>query len=1845
MQQQGYKRATRYSHAEETVIDPAFPPPSLIKTAQQQQQKKMAENNDGKEMEKRKKKEKKWSLGGLFRRRKNKETTTETDSSSLSDNEHAAVKKGFLERRRSARKKRNRGSKDVTGSFEHVIIKRQNNEEAVNSGSSHLLGVPREVSSDRGAGSRSSHESLNKKHHHHHHHETSFVRGSSVSLEGTSRRGGRQQVKARVEATRDRLGVDSSSDEEHSSRHSTSSVQRYRSSDDNLGGNGVKDGSLSRKSRAARTERYIKRLSRDEEAFKEFNLDASAPRVSRSDEKLTTVVNSTSSNNDSNNKNELKVPTGNRWTAKVVYQESSDYDTKYTAKTKSATPSPIQSPKIRPKNALHFTSSAPAAIQNYSTTFPPSHTQQQRGEAFVSVSTQDFSANSNRSASHSSNKLPHKQQQVISHGAFVSPPRLPRNGSNSETSRNMAAETTVPTTTSTTRLYYNNNNNISHSDNAIFNQKKSASFDSNINHSHMFNNSHSSSKSIMHPDPTDSNVLVVQFPIGRPTVGGGSRKEVMKDTVGVVPQSTRLVKQQNPPPPPPPRDPQRKVFHVNGGGGGGSHSEAPTTTRPMSYAFENRTKPRLNGKAATDYNSNNVHMMNYNSGGGSRQHHNNLQDHFGQTHHHGVTAGIKQHQRSNSDQQLLQSSSSSFNHHYVTENSPPVQRRTAAVQRSPSVDVALAANRIPRHYQYYTDQQPRSRKPIQPVTSSAIQNQRVNTVNDQPYLSDSQMVVKPPYQQVTRVRPVQHATEFWRQKEQESGMKVHLSDGSPKLIQKHLLHTATVNNQERSQSASPRHDVVGPVGYGRPRLPPLVMPTRGAADSTSSLSGQSDLSASPRVAAAGHHFKLAHNEIGIPVYDGDPAVDGGQNKDRPLSMVLEKSESGEQHDSMSSSAKKDKTPPAPPQRRYSKTLSGNTSESDQKYSSNSNLEEALSELEAIYKSLRLGEEALQEKRGELSADPAGNRYDPSNWSAWVQSRGFESDSSFNYSRSSSVDSSSVDSPLRRRVTAGCRKATVPDRVTDDMAYRRLNKKDRAPSLEQNVISQAGSFLLVSPTLSPPPLVESPPPPPVQPPTQEPDITLDDVVYRNIKHTNNTLKITDPQPPFGIPLGPISPAPNSDYLHVIPKERYRSTFKPRKTPDVITDDLAFRNLRKDDTKTVPMFAPEDGTPLDSTALRRKRAVRSLSANLLSIIQKDAYSKYFNNSNNNNNKTMSNYNLRNGSGGGGGNGLEKSQSFSDLPDALAIAHRILDEKENLMMTGSNLLRVKNRSKRNSVGNDYPDATPRASRCSDVSSLGVSTSTETLTDSRVNLRSHDEPSVQQSSAAYGRLSATPERRTGAGDQSDKLSSKFDSHDHRSNRYSVTPEKITTKQNDSSRSYGVVRSQGSRDSTSLTQSDSELLDFLAKEAKATSEQIGRELKELSSNGKPEKKKLEITLSSSNNGNSTNKQVPQNSVNSNTSSPSKNSLTIGKVVHHKPVRLNTFSITDDNVLENKTIISSKPIEDLEESNSKSMTDLLKELTRCLDSDFGGGGGGGTTTDDNTNKSTSPSICSRLSILEDDEDSKRTCDPNSNDKESSPNISKRTASIEKKNSQDAEKRCYDDDADVDSNSKYENKIRKTASGLSKLSQTTADDQQDDDDDEEQGEKQVVKTSSIKLTLNLGSSLLSDIKQQPNVRGSDKSYKGKFVKEEQTNSRMCSDDNIVKNEDNKSGISSNKNGEQMRDKNNTGDENISSSVVLKDGDDEGKKNNIKCDDGSDNDNDSLKKQNDDEKKKVEDNSCSCSSSSTTTHLVHPSSSSKSKQGDGNQRGGDQCSTTTTTNEGKTCVQHFVRSCSRCFHKKS
>lgn len=123
--------------------------------------------------------------------------------------------------------------------------------------------------------------------------------------------------------------------------------------------------------------------------------------------------------------------------------------------------------------------------------------------------------------------------------------------------------------------------------------------------------------------------------------------------------------------------------------------------------------------------------------------------------------------------------------------------------------------------------------------------------------------------------------------------------------------------------------------------------------------------------------------------------------------------------------------------------------------------------------------------------------------------------------------------------------------------------------------------------------------------KEPDIVLDDVFSRNLKHANQMLKASEPLP-FGIPnqkLQPIPPKPSQDYLSVEPIQTRKSQLVvAQNNPDLIADDLAVRNLRKDN----PSYGRRRNMiEIDNNHfMKRNHTLSSLSEHIYNGILKDS-----------------------------------------------------------------------------------------------------------------------------------------------------------------------------------------------------------------------------------------------------------------------------------------------------------------------------------------------------------------------------------------------------------------------------------------------------------------------------------------------------------------------------------------------------------------------------------------------------------------------------------------------------------------
>lgn len=1143
------------------------PPPSRRRLSDETNETSSSKKRDGK----------KWTLGGLFRRRKKKPEADAAPGESESSSGAEEERGGFLSKRRSRRDTKRKPK--LVGTFDHVVMpppprpqQQQQHQNQQTQPQQHSTDVNGNLESslDR-LSARSSKESLSVVQH-----RRQESSGGSGSMDGgggggTTRRERREIAKARMEAQRGGGGgggADSSSEDDADRRSPSVST-----------GPG-------KRTRGARTERYIARLHKSDGGSRDL---------------------------------------------------------------KSATPSPAHSPSVRHRQPQL---TPPTHHDAATCTFPPGKAAQY----------------SPRTLGVSSRPIPRGPSPVLSAARSVdSATRRPWHGGGAVVSSGShdnicAARTNISQHTSAP---------TAHAD-----QRRSQSFDSNIH------------RASQQTPPEE--VLVVQFPIARPHTF-------------MTKQTTQTVA---PPPPPPPRDPLRKVSTTIVAG-----VDPP---RPMSYAFETGGGAGGSSLSELQYKPYFLHQQQQPLWASS----------------------VSYQRRSGSDNQIAAAASNGANPPPPRLQAPtPTRPRPSSV--TPESPRMQQRNRRtpppPQILQYYADQYPRSRRPIQLLQFGSSGS------GDQPYLSDSQVSANSTPQQHFLRHP-SAASDFWRQKELEASTNTTATSAATSLMRQRkpmlantkayhngnnhlhannhylqnlsnsyhqqnnqLMHNQTNNHHQlqlnsaahpllqhqrndRSRSNSPQTRDRNGVDVVREKALKLRIPaashgrTVASTDSQSSLSSQSD--------------------VASPVQPGKIFGDANSGSAflRPLSKVVENGVTPSRI-----------VPPTPPVRRFSRQNSNSSLEVTEqlgrdkspdpaeKKRRSTNLEEALSELEAIYNSLRLGDEDL--------LDRAERRDLPSAPGAAGWGRGAESDSGFSYGYGE-------DSELftgRRRRAPPLRRAGVPDRVADDMAYRRLNPKDRMSVLQdaRNLVSQSGSYLQAAPVLSSNDTTPTTP-------TSAPDVTFDDVLYRNIRHTNNTLKISDPQLPFGIPVGPVTAAAPSDYLHATPASdaasSYRPTFRPRKVPDVVKDDLAYRNLRKDpnrDSAALPSGNDDDvggGASVlyyarnddGNFTLRKKRAIRSLSANLMGFIHREPPPI-----------TTGVTSLSTDQD------FEKAQSFADLPDAVQVAQRILEGKD---VIGGGVGKFGRRL--TSPVHGGGDRTPQQRFVADRNSVCGGTSTETLTDSRINL-----------------------------------------------------------------------------------------------------------------------------------------------------------------------------------------------------------------------------------------------------------------------------------------------------------------------------------------------------------------------------------------------------------------------------------------------------------------------------------------------------------------------------------------------
>jgi len=653
------------------------------------------------------------------------------------------------------------------------------------------------------------------------------------------------------------------------------------------------------------------------------------------------------------------------------------------------------------------------------------------------------------------------------------------------------------------------------------------------------------------------------------------------------------------PPPPPPRDPKKKHVLITQPG------------RPVSYSFENITEPSpgpLNPRA-------------------SFHHVPPAQPHQPLTQLSAGQPGVINHQSINnlplpprkpfsshlsaSDQQLGRSRSSPGpimprphpSQHTPVLNHPP-QRGACATfnQISENSLNSITAQSQPSSLQNYIDPEPRSRKPIQfHALGSVASSEGIGSqASSDDHNCDLDLMLQ------------DSATEFWKPHlgrlgdvaattDKQDGSELSCDDDAS-------VNVDDVADSDVGHIKSPLQENVIVSNF----LPQRDIHTSSLCDKSGKLSPSSVSSKDSGCSES------SENLTKIP-------MNVRSNVPRPLSAVVEKSEFSD----VASLARENF-------RHVVSEFTNSAEDPTAGFSTNkrrSHFEEALNELEVICNNIANDEDLLDRaERRDLptvhqeliwKGRESDNTTDDNSHNTSGEIAFSDLDNIMNWNTSSSFENiAGFVTPSRAR-TPSSRRSGVTDKKLDDMAFRKIIAANKVPTTSANLMGFGNqSYLLLSPVLSPATSCLN-----VEDyqlgQDDEPDTRTDDVLFRNIRDANLT-KMIDPQPKFGIPLGPVSGGANSDYLHAVPEGKYRSTFHPMRNHDVVKDDLAFRVLRKDENLSDPdhlgivkdpnglimprrLWPPNQAnrsSPVVFYPNKHNQVMRSLSENIAQIIKKQS-----------------------------------------------------------------------------------------------------------------------------------------------------------------------------------------------------------------------------------------------------------------------------------------------------------------------------------------------------------------------------------------------------------------------------------------------------------------------------------------------------------------------------------------------------------------------------------------------------------------------------------------------------------------
>nr|XP_029726664.1 uncharacterized protein LOC109414826 isoform X6 [Aedes albopictus] len=468
-------------------------------------------------------------------------------------------------------------------------------------------------------------------------------------------------------------------------------------------------------------------------------------------------------------------------------------------------------------------------------------------------------------------------------------------------------------------------------------------------------------------------------------------------------------------------------------------------------------------------------------------------------------------------------------HHHQPQPQYQVQQQPQPQsQAQPQPQTPNQIAKRPTEYRYVTDVTPRSRKPIQiqdrtfePYEPSQ-QMQRTTPTSTQPIYGSTAYVrtrpLKSDQQEENRKTPQQSASAFWRKIEEDQNSVHRRGRAADRRQQVPGVNSRSVSSSRALEVMNRRnHDL-------SKELSNLICDDRPDDDQQNVVNGRLYLRQAQDPTREKSRTPPKNK------YEEYVAKTIAQSTQAPVPTSTYRKFSAERDSNTPTNLHHVRSPPPPPARGISKRNSCSEEELSKKQK-NANLEDAINELEAIYKSLRLSDEDLLD-RAELRDVPTPTLFN------------------------------------RQPI-----KPTSDYDDEDDSGDRR---------------------------------------------NSEPNIELDDLNFRSRKRANETFKTLEVQPPFGIPVGPIPPSPNTDYLSANPAKPHKPRFIPKRSPDLISDDLAVRQLRRDKDHPQAIDRPNyvagdtlSDKPINSIVedVKKKRnshkaTTNSLASNIYNLIQRDA-----------------------------------------------------------------------------------------------------------------------------------------------------------------------------------------------------------------------------------------------------------------------------------------------------------------------------------------------------------------------------------------------------------------------------------------------------------------------------------------------------------------------------------------------------------------------------------------------------------------------------------------------------------------